>query len=340
MATLCLINVTHMSQAAYTCIEQMDLAAHQLAERNPSYARFALILTDNVVELIIHRVCSHELSYDDMWVKLGKPRFTPEQRRDAQGQRFDRKVKLCKAIGKITAEQSDAIQICHKYRNELYHAGLKYNDIIWDIAWFYHGIAADLLCDIFPDHSWYSGATVTSAVEKHAGNGGRKVLSEMKEVAESLRQTKPQRQRTLPSALCESAVKRTDETAGSLEFLVTDDPQNRPEAKTIEDLQFYDYIRSEEPLVKEIWGKVKTHKQRAAAVNFIREVWKPKYSSNPLPAFRVQAKKIGKKRKELDALKDFERYKADFAYFSGLVEEAAIALDQYIQHQIDVARGK
>ena len=338
--TLCLFLATQMSQSAYTCIEQLDFAAHQLAERNPSCARFALILTDNVVELVLHRVCAHELSCDDMWVKLGNPRFTAEQRSDALGQRFDKKVKLCKAIGKISADQAEAIQLCHKYRNELYHAGLQYNDIIWDIAWFYHDIAADLLGDVFPDHSWYSGAEVAPAVEKHAGKGGRRVLSEMKSVADSLRQVRPQRHRTLPVALSASAVKRTDETAESLEFLVTDDPQHRPESETIEDLQFYDYIRSEEPLVKEIWGKVKTQKQRAAAVAFIREIWKPKHSSNPLPGFQRRAKKIGSKRRELDALKDFERFKVEFSYFSGLVEEAATAPDQYIQHQIDVARGK
>lgn len=329
-----------MSQFAYTCIEQLDLAAHQLEERNPSYARFALILTDNVVELIIHGVCSHELSYDDMWIKLDKPRFTPEQRSDALGQRFDRKVKLCKSIGKISSDQSDAIQICHKYRNELYHAGLRYNDIVWDIAWVYHDIAITLLETVFPDRSWYSGATVSPAVEKHAGKGGVKVFSKMSEVAESLRHSKPIRHKTLPATLSEAAVKRTNETAESLDFLVTDDPQKRPEDETVEDLQFYDYIRSEEPLVKEIWGKVKTHKQRAAAVNFIREIWKPKHTSNPLPAFREQAGKIGKRRKELDAMKEFERFKSEFAFFSGLVEEAAIALDQHIQHQIDIARGK
>lgn len=299
---LCLFLVTRMSTVAYTCIEQLDLAAHQLAEKNPSYARFGLILTDNVIELIIHRVCAHELAYDDMWMKLGKPQFTAEQRSDALGQRFDKKVKLCKSIGKISSEQSESILICHKYRNELYHSGLKYNDIIWDIAWFYHDVATELLGDVFPDRAWWSGAMVTPAVEKHAGNGGQKVLSEMKDVSESLRHSKPQRHRKLPEALAESAIKRTNETKESLAFLVADDPQSRLEAETIEELQFYDYIRSDDPLVKEIWGKVKTQKQRSAAITFIRELWKPKYASNPLPAFLSQAKKIGKKRKDLGNL--------------------------------------
>lgn len=329
-----------MSQDTYTCIEQLDLATRQLEEGSPSYGRFALILIDNVVELIIHKVCAHEISYDDMWIKLGKPRFTPAQRSDATGQRFDKKVKFCKKLKKITAGQAEAIQICHKYRNELYHTGLKYNDIVWDLAWYYHEIATELLAEVYPDHSWSSGAEVTAAVEKHAGKGGQKVLSEMNEVAESLRQSIPKRDRALPEALSSSAQSRVEETEDSLEFLAKDNPQSRTEAVTIYELQFYDYIRSEEPLIKEIWEKVKTVKQRKAAMEFVREIWEPKYKRNPLPNFVTQARKISGQKSELNALKAFERFKSQFAYFSGIVEEAAIALEMYIQQQIDAMRGK
>lgn len=329
-----------MSQDSYTCIEQLNLAARQLAEGSPSYGRFAFILIDNVVELIIHKVCLHEISYDDMWIKLGKPRFTPKQRNDATGQRFDRKVKFCKMAKKITAEQAEAIRICHKYRNELYHTGLKYNDIVWGLAWYYHEIAAELLAEVYPDHSWYSGSEVTAAVEKHAGKGGQKVLSEMHEVAESIRQSRPKRNRALPEALSSSAQSRVKETEDSLEILVKDDPQSRTEAVTIYELQFYDYIRSEEPLIKKIWEKVKTVKQQNAAMEFVREIWEPKYKINPLPNFLKQAKKISEQQSELNALRAFEGFKSQFAYFSGIVEEAAIALDMYIQQQIDAMRGK
>ena len=329
-----------MSQDSYTCIEQLDLAARQLEVGSPSYGRFALILIDNVVELIIHKVCAHEISYDDMWIKLGKPRFTPEQRSDATGQRFDKKVKFCKKAKKITAGQAEAIQICHKYRNELYHTGLKYNDIVWDLAWYYHEIATVLLAEVYPDHSWYSGAEVTTAVEKHAGKGGRKVLSEMHKVAESIGQTRPPKNRALPEALSISAQSQVEETEGLLEFLVKDDPQSRSEEVTIYELQFYDYIRSEEPLIKEIWEKAKTLKQQKAAMEFVREIWEPRYKTNPLPNFNKQAKKILGQKTDLNALKAFERFKSEFSYFSGIVEKAAIALDMYIQQQIDAMRGK
>jgi hypothetical protein len=47
---------------AKTCIEQLDLAALQLHQDNPAYRRFALILTDNIVELMCHQKCE-----DDFW---------------------------------------------------------------------------------------------------------------------------------------------------------------------------------------------------------------------------------------------------------------------------------
>ncbi|MGA2224127.1 MAG: hypothetical protein ABSH41_06780 [Syntrophobacteraceae bacterium] len=329
-----------MSQEAYTCIEQLDLASRQLEERSASYGRFALILVDNVVELIIHRVCAHETMYDDIWVKLGKPRLTPTQRSDVAGRRFDRKVKFCRSAEKLTSDQTDAILICHKYRNELYHSGLKYDDIVWDLSWYYYGVATDLLAEVYPERSWYSGAHVTAAVEKHAGKGGQNVLSGMADIAKSLESSRPERHRALPEALSASAQFRLQETEDSLEFLVKNDPQSRSEEIAIHELQFYDYIRSHEPLIKQIWDKVKTPKQQRAAMQFVREIWTPKYKTSPLPAFARSAKEISQHKTDLDSLRAFERFQYDFAYFSRIVEDAAIALDMYIQEQIDIRRGK
>lgn len=35
------------------CIEQLDLAAKQFQVNTPSYGRFSLLITDNIVELMI-----------------------------------------------------------------------------------------------------------------------------------------------------------------------------------------------------------------------------------------------------------------------------------------------
>ncbi|WP_411725756.1 hypothetical protein [Methyloglobulus sp.] len=332
-----------MSQSVYTCIEQLDLAAQQLDRRDPSYARFALILTDNVIELIIHRICLSELSFDAMLVKIGGSRFTSKQRSYARSQYFEPKIKLCKVIGKITSNQFNVIKICHGYRNELYHAGLKYNGIIWDIALFYYDFAIDVF-ESAPDY-WCSGIPVTPTVEKHAAKkDGRGIIHEigMSEIANSLRQLKPSRHRALSMALSESALEQTNDAAENLEFLVNNtsaDPKKRTEDEIVEELQFYDYIYSEES-VKERLSKAQNLTEYRETTNLIRKSWKPKHKSNPLPKFREQAKKIAKKSEDIDGLKEFESFKNNFTYFSRVVEENAIALEQKIQQEINEYRDR
>ncbi|MGZ8187962.1 MAG: hypothetical protein ACXWTN_04290 [Methylosarcina sp.] len=301
-----------MSQSVYTCIEQLDLAAHQLSKRDPLYARFALMLIDNSVELIIYGVCLQELSFDAAMAKTFgsyhvSSRFTSDKLRDyAKSQRFDKKLKFCKTIKKITSDQFDAINICHKYRNELYHAGLMYNDIIWDIVWFYYDIAIVLL-ETTADRFWSSAFNITPAVEKHAGKDGKKVVYDIGviEIANSLRQLKPSNDRNLSFAFSESSVERVNETTEQLEFLVSNsptDPKKLTEDEIVQELQFYDYM-CKDSSVKEVLRKAANEAQNLAEYNAIvksvREKWESTYTYNPLPKFREQAKKIRKKVKTL-----------------------------------------
>jgi hypothetical protein len=329
-----------MSQHAYTCIEQLDLAADQLRRGSPSYARFALILTDNVVELIIHRVCSNLILYDDMWVKLGEPKYSSKQRENALGQRFERKARFLVSASMISADQADFVVICHKYRNELYHAGLHHDDIVLDIAWHYHDFAISLFEKVNPNNSWYSGAEVTEAVARHAGSNGTAVISDIASVANSLRIYRPAKKRPLTEALSCSAVRHVDELIGKIEFLVDNDPQRRTEDEILYDLQFFDYLHSDDSVAKTVWGKVKTLRQRDAAIVFLQETWQAKYKAIPLPSFRAQAEKVASLKTDIFTLRAFEKFKNDIAYFGRIVDEAHIALDGYIQNQIDAAREK
>jgi hypothetical protein len=54
----------------------------------------------------------------------------------------------------------------------------------------------------------------------------------------------------------------------------------------------------------------------------------------------AQAKRIALCKNEVSSLKSFEKFKADISYFEGILEREAIALDGYIQQQIDEYRGK
>jgi hypothetical protein len=51
-------------------------------------------------------------------------RLTPEQRSDARGRAFDKKIRFLKDLGHIPVDQVQAMAILHAYRNQRYHVGL------------------------------------------------------------------------------------------------------------------------------------------------------------------------------------------------------------------------
>jgi hypothetical protein len=329
-----------MSQEAYTCIEQLDLAAQQLDKRNPSYARFAIILIDNVIELITHSICSDEITNDDLWIRLGDPKLSSKQRQDALGQRFDRKIAFCRSRNRISNDEAEAIHICHRYRNELYHAGLKYKNVVWDIADFYYQVAVSVLEKRYSPRYWSSASVISPAVERHAGMKGKLIAPEMKAVAESLRSIKPATEYSLRESLSEAALERIEETQSALDFLVSDGTEHHDEKQTLRGVQFENWMRSDDSLVLAVRDRLKRPDQLVAARTFLEMVWTPKYSDTPLPAFEKQAKSIHTQKSELDGLKSFERFRSEFSFISELLEEAASSLDNYIQMEIDRLRGK
>src|ERR687895_539386 len=99
-------------------------AAQQLEHVNdPAYRRFALILTDNLIELILHKQCQDEMWKEDLWLKMGEPRYTTKEREEVLGGYFAPKVKFVKKLGLINQSEQGFILICHDYPNELYHTG-------------------------------------------------------------------------------------------------------------------------------------------------------------------------------------------------------------------------
>src|SRR4051812_20261188 len=100
------------------CIEQLDLAAKQLGVCIPSYDRFALILTDNVVELLLHIRCQEEFRFDQVKWKLTR-KYSADERKKVLGHYFVPKVRFCVKLGVISQAEADFITHSHEFRNEL-----------------------------------------------------------------------------------------------------------------------------------------------------------------------------------------------------------------------------
>ncbi|MFP9139273.1 hypothetical protein ACLI1C_19015 [Devosia sp. XGJD_8] len=104
--------------------------------------RIALIPVDNGLELMCHQKCA-DLLFDDR--HGNSRRLTPEQRSDARGRAFDRKVLFLGELGHIPPDQVRAMAILHEYRNQLYHIGLRDDPIIGQLSHLYFRLTAGLL---------------------------------------------------------------------------------------------------------------------------------------------------------------------------------------------------
>ena len=138
-----------------TNVEQLDLALEHISHGDANNARFGLMLTDNAVEITLHRIAlDEELAARQRWYDP-KPYEHAAQLRKALGKDFAPKVKFAKTLGKLGVENAKTISICHKFRNELYYVGLQHEAVLPAVSRFYFGIACGFLAKYSPDAIWY-----------------------------------------------------------------------------------------------------------------------------------------------------------------------------------------
>jgi hypothetical protein len=331
-----------MKHIAYI-IEQLDLAGKQLHKVNATYGRFALLLTDNIVELILHKRCEYEFLSDDAWKVLNRSKYSPKLRDKVLGQHFNEKVKFCRRIGLINDDQRDLILIGHRYRNELYHIGIKYEPIVYAIAWEYHNVACDLFMLARSSYGYTSipknelPEVVRYHIDHLITQDGMLIDHDRfrQEVADSLKRIKPQLSRSFVEIICNYAIEKVEAIIGNISFLSEDNRPGRKETEILHEIQFNKYLQEHFSTVNPL-----PVPEFFEFVRQLRKKWKPKYRSDPTPRWLECARHLAGENTSINVLRKFESLKKDMQEFEEMVEEAAIGFDLYIQHQIDQLRGK
>jgi hypothetical protein len=325
------------------CVEQLDLAAKQLDQTSSAYARFALILTDNVLELMLHRFAEQELKWDEMWRILGKQKYPDDERAKVLGQHFEEKLKFARKLGVLTEDEMTFVLICHRYRNELYHRGIVHESVIFDVAWQYH----DVVCNLMPrlrkgSYRWRMGESVSTVVKTYCGEEGlsRNPDQRLPEVAKKLANAKPKASRSFALALSEAAIARLEELDGDIEFLMRDSPTKRTRQDVIFDVQAWPFLLSDEAKGSIQLNPGEQIQSFQHAFNLLRERWKPPISNDPVPRWKDRATRLLHEFSPLKVLEKYQQLMDQMDDFDEKVHDAAVALDQHIQQEIDRRRGK
>ncbi len=126
-----------------TIVEQLEICCNFINDKSVTKNRIALILLDNISEIIMQRLCSQAIEYDD-FIKWVMPQKYSQEKKKGIRQYFNKKINLIIKENKIPKQITDIISIGHKYRNAICHQD-KYNPaVIGSIAKVLFVAASDL----------------------------------------------------------------------------------------------------------------------------------------------------------------------------------------------------
>jgi hypothetical protein len=326
--------------------EQLQLAGAYLHEKGKQHARLSLILCDNVVELLAHERCRTYLMREASW--LSAPKLSTKDREAALGQRFAPKTNLLLRIGDITQDERDFAAQAHSLRNECYHAAATHAEIAWRVAWQYHELGCDLFERLRQTGMSWGGpihqSEPTREILNRAGFIGGGFPGDWEgtfgKLAALLRATKPSAKDTLGEVLSAAGQRRFSELASTIQFLAQDGLQTDNLDDAIREAYFcgtFDFDALSAGIDTQTQpGFIEFHKRREAAHATF---------ASPLRFARVEdwakrAESLAEEPSPTRALVKYMDLRRESEQADTVLHEMGQQLDEAIQLQIDIARGK
>ena len=324
-----------------TVVEQLDRAARELNTDHPINNRLSLILVDNATELILHRKCTDHLDYDHILQKL-----QPKQRLMARGHSLEGKLKVLEYLDDLESGERQFIRIAHQYRNELYHVGLKHDDIIRAISGHYFLLCIDLFVRLKPSWQTISSDTIYTDVSKRyvsTKNGRIASLSvEHEVIAEKLRDELPNGIPDLAETLADSARRSIEEITDSFKFIVENAPSNLgADALLATSQKHFDLTKAlDSKGISGMWGDPNYRNNVTPVESEMEATWKQRHPTIPTEGWMLRANNVERADNPLIAMYLYQALRNDMVYLEEAILTFAGELDREIQLEIDRRRGK
>lgn len=299
-------------------VEQLDLAATMLDKANPIKSRLALILVDNIVELLMHNKCEEEVYLDCLYTRHETRRITRKDRENALGKVFAEKAKALTKWGRLSEAERDYILLAHSFRNEAYHLGVMRNDFIFELVWVYHGIACELFFKLRPGtHRIPLEKDLSDISRKYFLFDSKSVGVDWPGVVQLLKDARPVLTVSLQEALSASLAKRLENIADGLKFIADNDDCQR----------YKDYPQ----LQKNDKNIVLTDKTGN---------WQVAVPIKVFTRWMKRAREVAKSKVEEVAMGRYVSLEREFQPFEELCRNVVAQIDAEIQHRADYMRGK
>lgn len=228
----CITREAVTMQKLQPTLEQLHLAAVQLHESGPAYARFSVLLTDNTVELLAHEHIMAMVFRDGLSRErksmhgVTRTQYTMQEVKRATGQDFSAKLSFLARHGVIDDDLRDFANGAHQIRNTVYHQGVRDEPILWSLAWHYHEIACDIFTRLQGGWSIHPDFPLSDLTRFLLDFGNHKLTVDehLARAAEHLRAAKPARTKSLSEVLSDALCARLEQLGVTLDIAANDGP--------------------------------------------------------------------------------------------------------------------
>jgi len=339
-------------------LDQLDLALDQVAANDRNHDRFAIMLVDNVVELLLHR---HAQSTNENYqfgekIRNGFQRLmdqvppesknkiqtpdkifcrhdiTEKEIRNALGRHFEKKVALARKTGLIDDEQAGSLNKLHLVRNTAYHTGKKHEGILRPLAIFHIILACDIFKN-FDDDGGFSSSSedkIPYRAQKYLDGNGDASFKTAWERIGGIAKALPF---DLVSCLTTDLEETVEEANNTIGFCSMDGAMPRDQVVIIAQQlskKALEYAESNAP--EDVVGPYR--------IDWLKDNYPFECKNDPVPTWRNRIESL---RTETDSHKALDKY----SNFMKQTEEVRLAIDDFgmeidsmIQDKVDVLRGK
>lgn len=321
--------------------EQLDRAAIELRLDHPLHNRLALILVDNVVELMVRRsLMAHTSFGGDCPGSLN----TGQQRRLARSQKFGDRLAMLVHVGELTRLEADFVLAAHEHRNVAYHEGFGGGPFLRPLCFAYYRFACGYLTRFhMAFQSWVSNFAFTETSRRYydtCRNDDDRVMRTLDrtKLSTALKAQLPSPTgQPLAEILADTIEADRQAIVKSFRFLIENTSPQKSTPYLLAKIQF-DYARD---AALEKRGLERSHfdtPRRDEAVQFVKTTWKkyePRYRAIPYGAWVKGIARIRLSGNEYEAVVRFEELRTKMAFLRDAVCDAAFDLEMEIQSRYD-----
>jgi hypothetical protein len=326
------------------CVEQLDRAAQELILGDAVANRLSLILTDNVVELLVH--AQSEAIFMSQPADELTSRYGRAARHRVLGQHLDEKLKFLAAEGLIQEHELGFVRTAHSIRNVAYHAGIGHESFLYALAWEYHDLACSLFVRLRRAYITTGDgdlSTTSFRFLRHVPDGSVASVSPFglrnsgkAAIADSLGRARPPLDHSLSDALADWLLGELDDIQGALEYLVQNDPGGRDPRRLLADALQARELFGRVPISLEVgteaFNTFISERQAEMHIN-----WCPPFEELPLASWRGRAERL-RSSNRYAALAGFERLRNDYLLAKEALSESVGLLSSHLDSQFEAYR--